>query len=337
MPVTIASYSQSPPYTATEFASLLRTAFIDAGVMTDWEDTFTSGAFETRILKLIYSADTYGSTYIKFLFNGADAFVHIARNWSNANNESTGTQYLDYLSNTLTSTSNYMRLAGQNASQTLTIRRYTSQARANFTVFMIVNGTLNYTFFIERTAPTTSMVDLTKEIYHGLMAPRLVASGNTAELSFLHFPLALRGCWNGRWLRGNTSASNYGANTTASPPWNFFGGDVHSGFTYGAIGNANNASANIDFSREIIQLPIAFNNTNPAETTDRIPACSGMLMSPYSAATLPSDFAILISYASNTVQVLSTVSSGAENYEVISVANASSVGLPTIMLGARTN
>lgn len=350
MVVTIESYTTAGAnYTAANLATAVGDALIDTGIMADWHDSFTSGSIEGRVLEVPYNnSKTYGKTYYPFLFGGADMFASVSSGWNTSSNipagpSGAGSEYLDWFSTTI-STTNALRLtasasAGFNSAQSAIVRRYTSAARANFSVIKIVNGTTPIHFCIERTAPDASMVDLDLVFYTSMGFFRLSSSSNTAQGGFTLYPLRTRRTQLGQGLRGVTNLFEFGLNNTAVSPWvNSTTEKYCAGFEYGFPGNDNNSNANYIYARGVIPMPVHFNNVNPAAGADIIAPFTGMPLNPFSSATLPSDFALIPIYNSNTIQdgAIVQVSPGVEEYEVISVLNSSAVGRPTIVFGART-
>jgi len=358
MTVTTASYSVAANYTPAQFAAQVRAMFIDAGLMTDWVGSSSSGGVENRVLEITYDpSKTYGKTYLWFQFLGADMFFHISTGWNTSTNipqgvgGAVGLQYLDWLSTTTSATTNHMRVTasgatGFNSSQSVSIQRLTSNVRTNFSVFLLVNGSTTLHFFIDKTAPIASLVDLDKVCYASMMWCKLSTSNRIGQASFQLFSPRLRRSHLGQALRGITSGGAYGASNTALSPWEVWSGAANQlgNITYGAIGNLNSTGGgdNYAFTVSVVTLPIAFNNTNPAYSADERPIFENLLLNLNSAATLPEDFIIVAIYTSNTITVGSTlvITAGVEEYIVIAVANAStSVPLgeaPTMIFAART-
>jgi hypothetical protein len=354
MAVTTASYSVAANYTPAQFATQMRAMFMDSG-LPDWHASFANGGVENRVLEMTYDGSkTYGKTYLWFQFLGADMFVHICTGWNTSTNipqgvGGAGTQYLDWMSTTTSATTNHMRVtasttAGFNSSQSISMQRITSNVRSNFSVFLLVNGSTALHFFIDRTAPIASLVDLDKVCYTSMMWCKLSTPNRVGEASFQLFPPRLRRSHLGQGLRSENSANNYGASNTAVVPWEVWSGAFRQlgNIVYGAIGNSSNETGNYAFSTQVVTLPIAFTNTNPAYSADERPVLENYLLNLYSAATLPEDFAIIAIYNNNTVALGSTlqITPGVEEYIVIAVANAStSVPLgeaPTMVFGGRT-
>ena len=210
MAVVVETYNVAINYTAAQYAAQIEEAFKDASLMAAWFDSFAVGAIEHRILKIEYdNTKTYGITYYWFIFSGADMFVHICTGWNATTHVPTGTQYLDFLSSLTNTTANHCRFAAQNANQSVTITRFTSQERANFSVFFIKNGSVEFNFFIERTAPIADIVDLSKVCYSSLMTGRTRISGNTGIVNFQLFPIGLQRHYLCNGMRGVTAPSQF--------------------------------------------------------------------------------------------------------------------------------
>lgn len=351
MPVTYEGYAISATVTAVNLASNLEEAFRDAGLIASggtWYDSFLSGSVENRVLELVFdNSKTYGKTYHWFQFVGADIYWAISTGWNTtshipAGQGGAGTQYLDWLSTVTNTTANHLRITpGFNTNQGVSIARYTSQARTDFSVFLLTNGSSSIQFFIDKTAPDPSMVDLNKEIYTSMFWVRLRVNANTAEACFQLFPCRLRRSHLGRGLRSVTSTTEYGANNTATSPWEVFSGGEYMirGRNYGFPGNAAGDPGNYSFNRPVDLLPVAFTNTNPGFTSDVKPIFYGQTFNCYSAASLPSDFGLGAIYDNNTLQVGEVIEApaGVEEHYVIAVANSSAAnaGKASVVFTAR--
>ena len=353
MAVTTASYTQipSPTYTAANFADKFKDALIGSGHMTDWYDSFSNGAFQHRVLEVVYDASkTYGKTYYWFIFSGADMFMHIATGWNlssdiPAGQGGAGTIYEDWLSTTTSTTNNHLRISGAfNNAQTLTIKRYTY---GTFTVFLFVNGTANFTLFIDRTAPLAAFVDLNREIHMGAMFPRVrvVGGSHVALANFQSFPIRLKRTLLGAMMRGFTA--NYGNDSSSSPPYSnaFTGAEtIVQNHIYGAVGNETNDTTNYVTTGNLpyYMVPNRFTNVNPTVPSNITPPYEGLVLSPYSALTLPvsasgGEFIFYPIYNNNTLQVGATVvvDPGVEEYEIIAIANAAAINRPSMAFCAR--
>jgi hypothetical protein len=349
MAVTTQAYTISPPWTSDDFAGILRTAFIDAGWMTDWYDTFTSSTVRNRIMEITYdNTKTYGKTYYWFMLDSGNLFFHICSGWNTTSHlpagvGGAGSQYVDWLSTATPATNDttyHLRFAAQNTAQSITIQRYTS---GTFTVLLFTNGTTTYTMTLDKTAPSSDFVDLNKELWSSLMWPNCRRTINGATFSIQTFPPRLRRSFFGKGLRGETDYLQFGAFNGATSPWEVPSANVVDSLFlnhgYGAVGNASGTTANNNtFLRPIILLPIGFNNTNPAFNPDLIEAVTGLRISPYTTTTLPSDFAVIPLYANNTTAIGDEVTvTSTEKYQVVAVANNTTINTTaSIVFGART-
>ncbi len=54
MTVTKQTYTANATWTAVQLADMFRSAFIDAGLMADWYDSFLGSTYENRILRIHY-------------------------------------------------------------------------------------------------------------------------------------------------------------------------------------------------------------------------------------------------------------------------------------------
>jgi len=341
MAVVVETYSLAANYTAAQFEAKLEEAFVDAGFTI--YDSFPDGPLSHLVLEVVYdNTKTYGKTYYWFIFSGADMFVHICTGWNATTHAPVGTVRLDYLSNLTNTTANHLRLAAHNANQSLTVTRFTSQERTNFSVFFIKNGSIEYNFFIDRAAPVADIVDLSKVCYSSMMTGRTRVTSNSGIVNFQLFPMTLQRHFLGNGLRGITTIAEYGASSTGSTPWevgnaaaNRFGG-----CTYGWPGNANSATANYNFPVALtLTMPVGHTLNNGAYATNHRPTFTGLLISPYSNATLPADFSIYGTYDNITLVNLGTViiTAGVEVGQIISVSNGPTLNdSATVMLYART-
>ena len=344
MAVIVETYNVNggnPNYTAAQFEAKIEEAFVDASLTV--YDSFTDGGLTHLVIEVVYdNTKTYGTTYYWFVFSGADMFYHICTGWNATTHVPTGTQYLDFLSNLTNTTANHCRFAAQNANQTVTITRFTSQERANFSFFFVKNGSVEFNFTIERTAPIADIVDLSKVCYSSLMTARTRISGNSGIVNFQLLPATLRRHFLGGGMRGVTQPPQFGASATASAPWELSTGAAQrfGGCIYGWPGNANNEGNNFNFPVALtLTVPVGHTLNNGAYTSNYRPTLTGVLISPYSAAVLPADFSIYGTYDNITLVNLGAVivTAGVEVGQIISVSNGPTLNdSATVMFYART-
>lgn len=329
MAVTKQVYNLSPTWTASGLADLFRSAFIDAGLMTDWYDSFLSGSVENRILEVVNDGTkTYGTVYYWFMFTTTTFSVHTALSWDAVSHIPTGTLYEDYTSTTTNSNSSQFLLYENLANQTsLTLTRYVSAINTSCTWFVFrQNGTLR--FLIPYGAYTaTSFVDQNVTAFNGLMYLNGNSSNFNSQLLFVHGACHTRRTYLGATaLNGYTSVTYFRTTFTLA--------------SYGAFGNVSgNANSNQSTAQDPTWLPTAFTNTNSALSADYTPVFTSIQCSPY-LPPLPADFAIAPYYASTAIGTGDTfvVSAGTEEYEVLRAQTSGSTtsGSAVTLFLART-
>jgi hypothetical protein len=327
MPVTKQVYTAAATWTAAQLADVFRDAFIDAGLMSAWHDSFLSGSIENRVLEVVYdAAKTYGKTYYWFMFSAGEPRVHICTGWNTGSDipagpSGAGTQYLDWFATTTNATSNHRQMIGI-AMATATdaiLTRYTASGQSWFTLHQ---GASHRCFGIVPPAHAVrSWIDLDRVVFSGYMEVQTRATNNSGSVMWAE-PLMLRRSHNGAHLRGETAAASYGAGTG-----NVFG----SSLGYYGPGNvtgaaSNNSSAGNGVSPHI-RLPVYFNNTNPAFTADASPVFHSLPYSGYVTSTLPADFGVAFHYPQNTMSRGDKliVSAGVEEWEIMDRANNATV------------
>jgi hypothetical protein len=331
MAVTKETYTATATWTAAQLATIFEDAFIDAGLMASWYDSFLN-TVENRILEVQYDGSkTYGKTYYWFMFTTGGVFLHVASGWNATTHVPTGTQYLDYFATTTNATTNHATLVSLTSTTTATLTRYTSGVTSSFSWFLIRNGTTSYNLHIPSAgAGKASWLDLNKLLFHPVLNASTSVSSAQGFIQFQNNSTVIRRSYLSQGgMRGQTAASDFGSGVSAS----------HKTAThfYGALGNINGGS-NFGTSQIKILLPIGFNNTNPAYSTDAIPVFTGFSYWAYLTDTAPSDFGLSFHYANNTMTVQDKliVTASTEEWEMLSVANNTTVTTcPSPMLLAR--
>jgi hypothetical protein len=327
MAVTKATYTATATWTASQLADTFKSAFIAAGLMSDWHDTFLN-TVENRVLKVIYDAGkTYGTVYYWFMFTTSGVFIHTALDWNVSTHVPQGTQYLDYYATTTNATTNHRQIITLSSATSVTVTRYTSAVNTGATWFLIRNGTTNQAFIIPTaTWGPSSLVDQNKIAFNGVIFPFLTSTSFNTSIAFYQGAGHTRRTFlASSALRGSTSSSSY-----------IFTPYV---FKYSGFGNANNSSANYNTldSATAVWLPTAAVNTQSSLASDHTPVFTSPTVSPYQAA-LPSDFGIASYYSSNAMAVQDTfvVSSGVEEWEMITVSTNTNTDASRLLLLART-
>lgn len=333
MAVTKATYTANATWTASSLAGLFESAFIDAGLMTAWYDSFSSSGIENRILEVVYNAGkTYGTTYYWFMFTTSNVYLHTAGSWDAANNVPSGTVYLDYYSTTTSSTSNHTALldSSLSAATQATLTRYTSAINTGCSWFVLRNGTNSVCFQVA--SPTygpASFIDLNFYRYNHIpVANRAISSNNpTNSIEFEHRSGHLRSTFLGSsYLRGLTSGTAYKL--------------IHTLTRFSLTSNQNGSTNNYPTSTYVdpgFLIPIAMANTNTALSANHTPVFTGPPVNPYTG-NQPDEFAITGQYDITSAAVGDTyvVTSGTEEYEIMYALSQSLSDYAQIYFMART-
>jgi hypothetical protein len=332
MAVTKQTYTAASTWTAAQLADIFRSAFIDAGLMTDWFDSFTNAGIENRVLRVINDGSkTYGTVFYWFMFTTAGGFVQTTLGWNAATDAPSGTQYLDYFSTATNVTTNHRQFFTAASTTTATLTHYTSAVNTNCTWFVARNGANLVNFLIPYgTYNATGFVNQNITAFNGALFTEGFTNNHQSFLGFTNFAGHTRRTYLGSTaLRGNTTLSEYITTGTDQVL-----------MSYSAVGNVNNTTVNRfdGFTSVSIILPTAHVNTNSALAANHTPVFTSVLASAYLPA-LPSDFGIAPYYASNVIAIQDTlvVTAASEEWEMIRVVNnASNVDAGRIMLLART-
>jgi hypothetical protein len=315
MAVNKQTYSVSPTWTPAQIASALGQAFIDAGLMTAWYDSFLN-TVENRILEIQYdNTKTYGKTYYWFQFTTTGIYIHVALGWNAVTHVPTGTVYLDYYSTSTNTVTNHYQIITLSSTTQTNIIRYTSSIDTSYTWFLIRNGTNNFNFFIPTSAHTlVSWLDLNKVNFQAVINIQSTTNTYASIMGFVNVcPVTRRSYLSQGSLRANTSSTTYYSNFKLA---------TH---RYIGLGNASNSTSNLYSTGTGIVVPIGFNNTNDAYTTDVNPVFAGAGYYSYINELLPADLGFSFHYANNTMAVQDTlvVSAGVEEWEMIHLLNNS--------------
>jgi hypothetical protein len=331
MACTKETYTATATWTASQLANLFRDAFIDAGLMTAWFDSFANGGIENRILEVTYDGTkAYGKTYYWFMFAASTStsgntgfYLNLATGWDATTKVPTGTQYLDFFSTATNTVNNHFEFYKETTPNTIELVRYTSGVDANQSWFVIKSGSSRRAFTIANPANALQpWLDLSKGYYSGFAycAPQTLS--RAAAISWPTGPCLRRELLRGCALIGTTDVSHYVA----------YPSDERL-IRYGAIGHQSNGEAtnlnlNAFQSNPVIFLPVGFSATNPAYTSNSNPVFHSLTWNPYITESLPADFGITFHYATNAFSQGDTfvVSAGTEEWEVLDfAANGSAV------------
>lgn len=330
MAVTKQTYTAAATWTASQLADIFRDAFIDAGLMTAWFDSFTNTGIENRILEVTYNgAKTYGKVYYWFQFNTTRVGVSVTTGWNAATDVPSGTQYLDFYSSATNTTANHT-LVGPASLSTATSAVLVRYTTSGYSWFSFRNGATPTAFFIAPAATGIApWIDLDKVAFHhfifGLPTVSAATGASRAGVNFRSAYQLRRSYHMQGILRGNTSASEYIRTFTT--------------LGYAAWGNSSgafNSSTTVDLA-EYIFVPYGFSNTNTAYATDYRPVINGYSYSNYTTNTMPADFGIFFDYTTTTFAFGDRiiVSAGVEEWEIYSFANNNSADSASALLVAR--
>jgi len=329
MAVTKQVYTLNPTWTASGLANLFRSAFIDAGLMTEWYGAFLSGSVENRILEVVNdSTKTYGTVYYWFMFTTTEIAIHTALNWNNTTNAPSGTQYQNFYSTTTNSTTNHLSFVNTLTTATsLTLTRYTSAINASCTWFVFRQSSTIFRFLIPFGAYTaTSFVNQNLTAFNGVISTTGASTFYYGIMAFMHYAGHTRRTFLGSSaLNGTTSVTAFRL--------------IPQFLRYAPIGNnSGSGTTNVDQNTITTWLPTAFTNTHTGLAADHTPVFTSIQCSPY-LPVLPADFGLTGYYANIAITTGDTlvVSAGTEEYEVIAhqAANNSSGGGTCVLL-ART-
>ena len=334
MAVTKQTYTATATLTGATFFTQLRSAFIDAGLMTEWYDSFLSSAIENRVLEITNAAGTYGKTYYWFMISGTGEFRYqVATGWTAGSDVPSGTQYLDYFATATNTVSNHKQLIGITYSTDVKITRYTS---GNVNFFVISQGATYSCFTIVKGSGSFQpWVDFSKGFLNLLYEVAPAVSGGWGQVGFNRYCSLRRELGRGTALNGSTTIGDY---TAAFPK------TQGAEYSYCGLGNvSNNWSLNVGntvATRSAIVLPIGFNGTNGEYSTDSSPVFHSLPYSQWITTTMGSDFGITMLYTANTLGIYDTitVSAGTEVWEVMAFANNGTIttGATPVMLARTT-
>lgn len=337
MAVTKQTYTATATWTPASLASIYRSAFIDAGLMTEWHDSFLSGSVENRILRVQYdAAKTYGTTFYWFQFDTSGACVHLATGWNTSTDVPTGTQYLDYISTTTNSTANHWRFSGTLVNTTSAdLIRYSSGTHHWFVSRQGTSASTRQVFSIHPAShPVQPWLDLDRGFYQGWVGLYPGIAGYASAMRFTRGPYLRREVTLGTAYNGATTVSHYTNPANVVPMLCYVApGNVSNDYNLNFYGNMR-ADSTTGIGNGII-LPTGFTGTNPAYATNSNPVFHSMQYTPYSTTTLNSDFGITFHYATNVFgfQDKFIVTAGVEEWETLAFFN-STIGNGTVASSA---
>jgi hypothetical protein len=326
MAVTKEVYTLVAGFTPTDVIGILEQAFIDAGLMAGWHDSFSSGGRGFGVLECVYDpTKTFGATYYLFSADGSRVGVSVGTGWDTITHVFTGVQFLDYWLQPV-DIDPYSNWRGtditapmyySNASA-LSLFRYTSTASVNQSWFVFQQGLLvSNPFAIHHPAQSLySWLDLDLGMIPGFYTVATSTSSTMGNTSFFMQENLRRAYPCGQALNGFT-ATNYGNSAFCALNLGMYS-YVGSGKT------SNNGSNNLAFGANgKTVLPIASAAANPAYAQDYNPICSELPWTSFSSGPLATDFGVYMHYENNTLNFEDrfVVDPGVEEWEILRCTN----------------
>lgn len=324
MAVTKQTYTVTATWTAAQLADSFRSAFIDAGLMTDWYDSFLNGTIENRILEVTYdAAKTYGKTYCWFMFTTAGFYINHAAAWNSTTHVPTGTAGVEFTIAATNSIGNHLQCVSMAAATTSTIVRYTSAVNTNESWFLVRNGTNSVAFIVDKGVTAQSYVNLDKQFFPAF---NIVAANNPGGSN--HRGIGFRliaGCMRKSYFAsGNTY--NFSNATQLQLEQYVYAVTAYS-YSYSSWGEP----------KPVFLLPVAFSAANSSFTTDSVPICTNLRRSLYTNAQLSTDFGIMPHFpsAAMTTQDRMIVTPSSEEWEILVVSPGDGSNIPSLLFVAR--
>lgn len=335
MVATKQTYTINAGFGRATVASALRSALIDAGLMTEWYDIFSSSSAQLcAVLEIRHdTTKTYGSSYYYFTISDTGIGVALATGWKASGtapiNVPTGTQYIDW--HTLPANS----FAGGDSTLTsiftwstasnLFLDRYTSGSDSKQSWFVFrqpatVSRSSPFTFLHKDTS-LHSWLDLSKGCISGFSQALLSAGSSPGLLRFVVQENIRRCLAIGGALRGITSGVYYYHAVQLNI------------YSYYGVSSISGGSSNIPAAMQGAQfgagtpLPVGRNSANPAFTTDYVPVCTNIPWSYFTPTRLADDLGVYLDYGNNDIAIGDKfiVQSGINEWEVVGFANSSNL------------
>lgn len=326
MAVTKQTYTATATWTASQLADIFKTAFIDAGYMTDWFDSFLSGSVENRVLRVIYDGSkTYGTVYYWFMFTTTTVALHTTLSWNAAGDAPSGTLYLQYAHTTTNATTSHTSLTTALVTTTdVSVVRYTSAVNSDCSWFVLRNGASTIVSFHVPSAGfgPAAGANLDQFAFNGIVRTNTFSWASlSAALSFVH-------------CAGNTRLTYMGA-----AGFRGVTGNYNAEFTvncYAVFGNVNNNGNNWGNGSQLgMVLPVAMANTTGL-ASNYTPVYTGFTAGAVHQA-FPNDFGLVAYYPSNLPVSGDKfiVTAGVEEWDILRMSSNATADAGRIMLLAR--
>jgi hypothetical protein len=310
MAVTKQAYATaSAPWAATSVCDDLRDAFIGAGLMSAWYDSFSSGGREHRVLEIIYdNSKTYGKTYYWFTVSTVGIWVRTSTGWNTGSDIPSGpgvagTQFVDWYDTTTSNLNGAAQMITLLSSISFSVTRYTASGRS---FFVLRTGTTFCTFTIDPASTTfRSFYDLSLGYHSGIY---LVEIPNTRAVLFRQMHRNRRDLLVGSSLNSSTDQFYYGLGIVANQY---------------CIPNTGTTGNGATIPSEGFLLPGWTTAANPSAGTNFNPVFNAIRLTSIHAADMPTDFGVASIKVSDTlaIQDNATVTAGSEEYEILNFSN----------------
>jgi hypothetical protein len=310
MAVTKQAYaSAAAPWAATSVCDDLRDAFIGAGLMAAWHDSFAAGGREHRVLEVVYNGSkAYGKTYYWFTVSTTGIWVRTSTGWNTGSGIPSGpgvagTQYVDWYDTNTSALNGAARMIELLTSISFSVTRYTASGR---TFFVLRAGTTFCTFTIDPASTTfRSFYDLDLGYHSGIY---LVEIPGNRSVRFRQIHRNRRDLLLGSSINSDTEQYYYGVFIVVNQYCIPNTGTTGTGFTFPDSG---------------FLLPGWTTTANPSAGTNFNPVFNAIRLTSIHAADMPTDFGIASIKVSNTlaIQDNATVTAGTEEYEILQFAN----------------
>lgn len=322
MAVTKSIHAVIAPWGAAQVADAFKDAFIAAGLMTDWYDSFVSGGYEHRILEVIYDGTkTYGKCYYWFILDNVGARVKTVTGWDTVNHipkgpTSVGAQRYDWpedvsAASSVNNTTAWTSLLTLSSSINCSVTRYTSSGVS----FFILRSATNWVTFTVDPPATTFRPWYSDALiggYHAGIWGVSATNPDPRSTGFFTYSRTSRALFGGAGIDVGAISPNTSFSMSA---WGFQDMVTYTGNRkYGQF----DACAN--------NIPHWLGATmNSGVLSDFVPVFNGIRPSVIYANDLASDFGVggIRGAIANSVAIQDTmvVTAGVEEYEVLSFRN----------------
>jgi hypothetical protein len=301
--------SASAPWATTSVCDDLRDAFIGAGLMSAWHDSFTAGGREHRVLEVIYNGSkVYGKTYYWFTVSTTGIWVRTSTGWNTGSDIPSGpgvagTQFVDWYDTNTSALNGAAQMITLLSSISFSVTRYTASGRS---FFVLRTGTTFCTFTIDPASTAfRSFYNLDLGYHSGIY---LLEIPDNRSVRFRQIHRNRRDLLVGSSLNSSTDQFYYALPIVVNQY---------------CIPNTGTTGNDTTLPNEGFLLPGWTTTANPSAGTNFNPVFNQIRLTSIHAADMPTDFGIASIKVSNTlaIQDNATVTTGAEEYEILIFSN----------------